>query len=49
MRPHPQESADLVIFTEEILNGTFQSFVQWSERYIHPLAHFIPVAPFSTP
>ena len=28
MWPNPQETADLVIFTEEILNGKLLSFVQ---------------------
>ena len=32
MWPNPQETADLVTFTEEFLNGKF--FVQWS---LHPL------------
>ena len=29
MRPNPQENADLVTFTEEILNGKLHFFVQW--------------------
>ena len=28
MRPNPQETADLVSFTEEILNGKLHFFVQ---------------------
>ena len=28
MRPNPQEIADLVTFTEEILNGKLRFFVQ---------------------
>ena len=29
MRPHAQETADLVTFTEEILYGKHHFFVQW--------------------
>ena len=29
MWPNPQFSADLVTFTEEILNGKLHFFVQW--------------------
>ena len=29
MRPNPQETADLIIFTEEILNGKLHFFMQF--------------------
>ena len=29
MRPNPQFAADLVTFTEEILDGKLRFFVQW--------------------
>ena len=33
MWPNPQETTDLVKFTEEILNGKFHFFVQWNNNF----------------
>ena len=44
MRPNPWETADLVIFTEEILNGKFifcavKIIGHWIQRYFK-IAHY---------
>ena len=33
MWPNPQETTDLVKFTEEILNGKLHFFVQWNNKF----------------
>ena len=33
MWPNPQETTDLVNFTEEILNGKLHFFVQWNNNF----------------
>ena len=33
MWPNPQETTDLVKFTEEILNGKLHFFVQWNNNF----------------
>ena len=35
MQPNPQEAADWVTFTEEILNGKLRFFVQWFSILIY--------------
>ena len=42
MRPNPQETADLVIFTEEILNGKLHFCAVNSIRKPNPLMHNFP-------
>ena len=37
MWPNPQETADLVTFTDEILNGKLYFFVQWVVQWMELL------------
>ena len=40
MRPNSQETADLVIFTEEILNGKLHFLCSVNENSTHPSEEF---------
>ena len=44
MRPNPQENADLVTFTEEILNGKLHFILQW---YLQEVKPYIQLRRFS--
>ena len=42
MLPNPQETADVVKFTQEIFNGKLQFFVQCTNFIMKCYLHFIP-------